>query len=457
MINIRVARLLVCLLLLTPLLRPHGKARAQDASVAGYWHAAGAQLVDAAGRPIRIVGVTWYGMETDNWVPAGLDIQRYTTILDQAKMLGYNTVRLPFSNELVERNPVVTRGVRANPELKGRHTLDVLDILAAYARQIGLKLLLDDHRSRAARPMEVNTLDEPLWYTTAFPQSAWIRDWQTLARRYRGNDAVVGFDLRNEPHTSGPGPWNLHAYLHQGATWGPYKGKNNPATDWRAAAEQAGNAILSINPDVLIVVEGIMMYPDAGSPGGIATSWWGGILSPAVRFPVKLQLPGRLVYSVHDYGPRKHDMPWFRPLSYESLSRAYQHNWAFVPSGPSSPIAPLLLGEFGTCTSDPDCITSLRPGNQATWFTLLLRWLQRHPQVGWSFFVLNGTNANRCATDNGLLNAQWNGVSSAALQRALAGAQPQPGVTPNDSSSLVAGALPVQGPRSTNSPLCQLP
>jgi endoglucanase len=396
-------------------------------------------------------------METANWVPAGLDMQRYTTILDQVKLLGYNVTRLPLSNELVERNPVVTRAVRANPELVGMHALDVLDLLVAYAGRIGLKLMLDNHRSLAARPREVNTLDEPLWYTQAFPQSAWLKDWQALAVRYRGNDTVIAFDLRNEPHTAGPGPWSLHAYLHRGATWGPYKGKSNPATDWRAAAEQAGNAILAINPDILVVVEGITMYPDAGSPNSMVTSWWGGILTPALQFPVVLQVTGELVYSVHDYGPRKHDMPWFRPLSYTSLDRAYRHDWAFVPGGASPPAAPLLLGEFGTCTTDPDCTTSLRPGNQATWFTLLLRWLQRHPQVGWSFFALNGTNANRCATDNGLLNEHWNGVSNAALQRARASAQPLPGATPSDSGPLVPGVLPAQRPRSVKSPLCQLP
>jgi endoglucanase len=148
-------------------------------------------------------------------------MQRYTTILDQVKLLGYNVTRLPLSNELVERNPVVTRAVRANPELVGMHALDVLDLLVAYAGRIGLKLMLDNHRSLAARPREVNTLDEPLWYTQAFPQSAWLKDWQALAVRYRGNDTVIAFDLRNEPHTAGPGPWSLHAYLHRGATWGP--------------------------------------------------------------------------------------------------------------------------------------------------------------------------------------------------------------------------------------------
>jgi endoglucanase len=450
----------LCMLLLVLIfsLPPADHAVAADPPRgAGYWHAVGPQLLDAAGRPVRIVGVTWYGMETANWVPAGLDTQRYETILDQVKMLGYNVVRLPFSNELVERNPVVTHAVRANPELNGMHALDVLDRLVAHAGHIGLKFILDDHRSHAARPLEINSLDEPLWYTGAFPWSAWLSDWRTLARRYRGNDTVVGFDLRNEPHTGGSGPWNLHAYLHRGATWGPYKGKSDSATDWRAAAQLAGNAILAINPEVLIVVEGITLYPDPTSPSGVVSSWWGGILTPAVRFPVKLTVPGKLVYSVHDYGPRKHAMPWFKPLSYASLDKAYRHNWAFVPGGSNAPTVPLLLGEFGTCTNDPACIDARSPNNQATWFGLLLRWLRLHPSVGWSFYALNGTNANRCATNNGLLNAQWNGVSNPALQRDLAHTQPFPGATPKTSAPLIQEAPPAQRPRSVKSSLCQLP
>jgi endoglucanase len=48
-----------------------------------------------------------------------------------------------------------------------------------------------------------------------------------LARRYKGNPAVVGADLSNEPHGA--------------ATWGD----DNLATDWRLAAERGGNAILA--------------------------------------------------------------------------------------------------------------------------------------------------------------------------------------------------------------------
>jgi len=107
--------------------------RSQAAAGAGYWHTSGTEILDENGRHVRISGVTWYGMESSYWVPAGLDYQPYTKIMDLVKSLGYNAIRLPFSNELVESNPIVTDKVAANPQFKGRHALDVLDSIVAYA------------------------------------------------------------------------------------------------------------------------------------------------------------------------------------------------------------------------------------------------------------------------------------------------------------------------------------
>lgn len=426
---------------------------------AGYWHTAGTRVVDSAGRTVRIAGVTWYGMATAQWVPAGLDFQRYTTIMDLVKLLGYNTIRLPFSNELVERNPVVTGGVEANPELRGKRALQVMDDIVSYADRIGLKIILEDQRSRAARPMEVNSLYETLWYTAQFPESAWIADWQTLVRRYRGNDAVVGVDLRNEPHTGGPGPWTVGRYLHAGATWGPYSGVEDPASDWRLAAQRAGNAVLGINPHLLVIVQGLQLYPDSSQPGGVAASWWAGILRPVKRYPVVLGVPHQLVYSVHEWGPHKHAMPWFRNMTYGSMLAVWHDNWSFLLDHPEAPYAaPILLGEFGTCNDSAACVVGRGASGQGVWLGLLLRFLRDHPEVGWSFFALNGTNANNCRTDNGLLNAQWNNVSRLDLQLALRSAQPAPGPqTRQTSHPLLPGAVTRRRPRSASSPLCRLP
>jgi len=425
----------------------------------GYWHTSGTQILDASDHPVRIEGLTWYGMDNSHWIPAGLDFQRYNTIMDLAKLLGYNTIRLPFSNELVERDPIVTTGVAANPELRGKHALQVMDAIVAYAGQIGLKIILDDHRSRAARPMQINTLDEALWYTPRYPEPSWIHDWQTLARRYRGDDAVIAFDLRNEPHTQGSGPWDLAAYLHRSATWGPYRGVDNAATDWRLAAERAGNAVLAINPHLLMIVQGLPLYPDSTQPNGVASSWWAGILTPVKRYPVELQVPHQLVYSVHEWGPRKHQMPWFTPLTERSLQAALHRSWSFLLDNPVAPYAaPLLLGEFGTCNETVQCVQDRQPGSQGAWFQMLSRFIRRHPDLSWSFFAINGTNSNNCWADNGLLNAAWDNVSNGALQASLRSLQTSPGRLPTSTDGpLIPGTATHRAPRSPTSKLCQLP
>jgi endoglucanase len=305
------------------------------------------------------------------------------------------------------------------------HALDVMDAIVTYARRIGLKIILDDHRSIAATHKLVNILDEALWYTPGYPESSWIHDWQTLARRYVNNDAVIGFDLRNEPHTSGPGPWNLKAYLQQGATWGPYDGVDDATTDWRLAVERVGNAVLSVNPHLLMFVEGVQLYPDTTRPGGTISYWWGSILKPVQQYPVVFDVPNQLVYSPHDWGPWKWNMSWFRHMTYDSLQKVWHDRWSFILDDPnSSYAAPIWIGEFGTCTTAPGCVDHQRPGNQATWFHLLLRYLKDHPEVGWGFFALNGTNANDHTTNNGLLNAQWNALANAKLQQDLRTIQP---------------------------------
>lgn len=397
----------------------------------GYWHTAGPTIEDALNRPVRIAAVTWFGAESTTWVPGGLDFQPYTRIMDLTKRLGFNTIRLTFSNEMVERDPVVTRGVAANPAFKGKRALNVFDAIVSYAGKIGLKIILDDQRSVAAptsraHPNKVSNLNEPLWYTKRYPANAWLRDWKTLANRYLGNTTVIGFDLRNEPHTGGPGPWTLKAYLHQGATWGPYQGVDNPASDWRLAAEKAGNAILKINASLLIFVEGVQLYPQARPSGeesvtvdqyGVNSYWWGGILRQVKQYPVVLDESGQLVYSPHEYGPIKTTYPWFTHMTYRSLAAVLDSQWGFIPQTTKTVYrAPVFLGETGTCTNLPTCISRQLPGDQATWLHLLVRYLVLHPYVGWSLWTLNGTNALDSPVTDGLLNRYWNGLQGKALE-----------------------------------------
>ena len=157
---------------------------------------------------------------------------------------------------------------------------------------------------------------------------------------FAGNPTVVGFDLRNEPHTP---TGDTYA---QGATWGT----GDTSTDIRLAYEQAGNAILAADPNALLFCEGISENPT--SSGSYNSTWWGGDLAEAGQYPVTLSSPGHVVYSAHDYGPNLFQQTWFNSSTTPaSLDAVWNANWGYLYS---QDIAPVWVGEFGTDNTAAD-------------------------------------------------------------------------------------------------------
>jgi len=270
--------------------------------------------VDGDGHEVRLTGVNWFGLETPNFAPHGLWARNWQDMLDQIASAGFNAIRLPFSNQLLEAGSLANSiDATKNPDLHGLTGLQVMDRIVEGAGRAGLAIVLDRHRPSADTQSE-------LWYTDRVSEARWIDDWTMLARRYRGQPAVVAADLHNEPHGA--------------ATWGD----GNPRTDWRMAAESAGNAILGVNPDWLIVVEGVERV-------GSDAYWWGGNLSAARDHPIRLAQRDKLVYSAHDYGPGVYPQSWFAVADYpRNLPAIWRRHWAYLPA---DGIAPVLVGEFG--------------------------------------------------------------------------------------------------------------
>ncbi len=170
------------------------------ASITGYFHTSGNQILDANNQTARIAGVNWFGFETTNFAPHGLWTRSYTSMMDQMKQLGFNTIRLPFSDQLFDAGSV-PNGIdfAKNPDLQGLSGLQIMDKIVDYAGQIGLRIMLDHHRSDAG-----NSANEGgLWYTSAYPESRWISDWTMLASRYAGNPTVHW--RRSAQRTARPG------------------------------------------------------------------------------------------------------------------------------------------------------------------------------------------------------------------------------------------------------------
>ncbi|GCE28294.1 hypothetical protein KDA_37780 [Dictyobacter alpinus] len=386
------------------------------------WHTNGAQILDANNQPVRITGVNWFGFETNTFVVHGLQNRNYKDMLDQIKGQGYNTIRLPYSNQLFDPNSQPT-GIdySKNPDLQSLRGIQLMDKIIDYAASDGLHIILDQHRPDAGAQSN-------LWYTNAYPETRWISDWQMLAEHYKGNAAVIGADLHNEPHA--PACW----------------GCGDKATDWMLAAERGGNAILAKNPDWLIFVEGTDCY----GANGIAQAnsadcyWWGGNLQGVKTHPVVLNVPNRLVYSVHDYPSSVHQQAWFSAADYPAnLTQVWDSNWGYIQK---QNIAPVWIGEFGT---------KLESAQDKQWFSALIGYLGTGANgFNWTYWSWNPDSADT----GGLLNPDWQTIDTAkqdqlkpiqfAINSPQSSPAPQRGsislATPTATSTLSQGILTLE-------------
>ncbi|MEX1658844.1 cellulase family glycosylhydrolase [Streptomyces pseudovenezuelae] len=348
-------------------------ADAAEAAGAGYWHTSGRQILDASGQPVRIAGINWFGFETSNHVVHGLWSRDFKSMIDQMKSLGYNTIRIPFSDDILKAGTVpnsIDFSSGKNADLQGRDSLGVLDRLVSYAGQDGLKVILDRHRPDSGG-------QSALWYTAAVPESTWIANLKALATRYKGQDTVVGIDLHNEPHD--PACW----------------GCGDTATDWRLAAQRAGNAVLSVNPDLLIFVEGVQTV------NGVS-GWWGGNLMGVAQYPVQLNVANRVVYSAHDYATSVAQQSWFSDPSFPAnMPGIWDKYWGYIFK---QNIAPVWVGEFGT---------TLQSTVDQKWLAALVSYLRPTSTYGadsfhWTFWSWNPNSGDT----GGILKDDWQTVDT---------------------------------------------
>ncbi len=418
----------------------------QQAAAAGtgYWHTSGNKILDASNQQVRITGINWFGFETGNYVAHGLWSRDYRDMLDQIKGLGFNTIRLPYSNQLFDASskpnsisfaPTQKWPQGMNLPLQNMTTgLQIMDELIRYGGSIGLRFLLDRHRPDSGS-------QSPLWYTAQYSEARWLSDWQMLATHYKGNTAVIGADLHNEPH-------HVQGSPTAGACWGC----GNSAVDWRLAAEKAGNAILAINPDWLIVVEGV----DCFGPNGVVEpsqgadcTWWGGNVEGAQSFPVRLNVANRLVYSAHEYPHDVAVQPWFSdPTFPNNMPALWNRWWGYLHV---NNVAPVLVGEFGTKLSDTQ---------DSQWLGKLRDYLGTGVSgISWTYWSWNPNSGDT----GGILQDDWLTVNTnkmaflTPIEFALDGSSPTPvpTSTATRTPTVPPGATATATPTRTATPTAQ--
>ncbi len=373
---------------------------------------------------VKLTSVSWYGFEEANYAPAGLNCQPLSAIVASIKAMGANSVRLLWATDSWNSNPVVPNAaLTANPSLMGLHLRDLMDkVINELARQ-GIMVVLDNHTSApewCCSGTDGNALwwedyspsSPPSWSTMTSAQqtqlfqqgdTTWKQTRQNIITRYSpgGSDpqpAVVGADLRNEPRN------DTTLGLH--SIWG---GPSTPAYEnWQLAATQAGDQLLAINPNLLIMVEGVNYSVELGGsddntdlPANPANG-----LRGVAGYPVQLSVPHQLVYSPHNYS-------WDTGTSATKLGQW----WGYILAS-SSYQAPIWVGEFGTCdTSATNCLSAT---TQGLWWQTITQYLAS-ADIDWSYWALNGTKIDGTTETYGLLNPTWSGEALPQLTQSLRG------------------------------------
>jgi endoglucanase len=274
----------------------------------------GNQILDATHRPIRI-------LSAGSWVEIATDAR-----IESVARAGFNAIRLDWTNRSLE------------------NMLPELDRVIAAASRAHLSIILNNHSNEGGAPGPWKPCfaqqRNGLWYDLGgasdgtdgcdtpgtVSDARFLADWQTVARHYKANPTVIGYDLRNEP-LSYPGM----------STW--EEGSRNPDHNIRYMYERVGNAILEIDPTKLIICEGPLNSQRSFANRSVPAPW--GDLSLAGKYPVRLNVANRLVYSVHDYPAT---IGGYKPDS--GLEKVSQMNatWGYlVRDG----VAPVWIGEAG--------------------------------------------------------------------------------------------------------------
>jgi endoglucanase len=294
----------------------------------------------------------------ENYVVNGLNSQPLATIAKSVADMGFNCVRLVFSNDLYFKNPSVNaNAVKADPDLAGKSAMDVFDLTVAALSSNGVMVILNNHISDAGWCCSEDD-GNGLWYTDSYPTQKWQDMWVDLAKRYANNRMVVAADLRNELRkANGVAP-----------TWG----SGDVATDWKLAAENCGNAVLEANQQLLIIVEGLdyanVLLPEEATGSTLCET------CHVQKHPVKLAVPDRLVYSGHVYS---WDGQFPTNNGFEAFEEAVMKYQGYVTTPNQEFTAPFWMGEFGT-------------NSQENYWTYLIQFFKKHPEMGFAYWALDG-------------------------------------------------------------------
>ena len=341
----------------------------------------GSKILDKDGKEVWLTGINWFGYNTGTNTFDGLWACDLNTSLAAIADRGFNLLRVPISTELIKNwsngnYPNANFNQATNSYLVGMNSLEIFDYVVGQCRANGIKIMIDIHCAKT----DAMGHNYNVWYNGDISEKDYLDALAWMAGRYKNDDTIIAYDLKNEPHGK--------EYESPRAKWDNSKDSDN----WKYIAEKAATAVLNKNPNVLIMVEGIEIYPkdiktngdfSSKNSGDYYYNWWGGNLRGVKDNPVNLgKYQNKLVYSPHDYGPTVYEQPWFKGgYTFDSLySDCWYDNWFYIQK---TNTAPLLIGEWGGFMRDPNL----------KWMTYL-RKLIKDNKINHTFWCFNSNSGD---------------------------------------------------------------
>ena len=224
-------------------------ANAVDTNNDDWLHAKGSRLYDMNGNEVWLTGANWFGFNCTECVPHYLWSGDIDDMVRDIADHGVNVLRLPVSTELLynwmigdpdpigsvnpNNDPAYPFNIDLiNPDGSIANSQQTFDVLLAKCKQYGVKCFIDIHSPESNNSGH----NYGIWYGKSFTgrdgkkvevtTDLCIKTLAWCADHYKNDDTLIGFDLKNEPHsTYGGAPVD--------AIWDDSDAPNN----WKKAAQ----------------------------------------------------------------------------------------------------------------------------------------------------------------------------------------------------------------------------
>lgn len=324
-------------------------------------------IIDATGRRVKLAGFNWTGAHQDHKVPVGLGLRHRDEYAAQLAGWGFNAVRLTLASRTVlDTSPVLPGLVAANPDLKGGTGWQAYQAVARALTARGIIVMPNLHLlwpGWCCGDEDGNGL----WWNEARPKAEFDAAWRAIATAFRADPLVCLYDLKNEPRAA-----TISGTVRT-PTW-----DDHPDTGFWGMYTRTGNMIHGIDPDPIIVCEGL--------------SYAGNLRAVGAR-PVVLARPGKVAYQVHDY-------PWFANHPAGQTAQAYAAQMRDVAGYLLDAGYPLMLGEFDISNASRSALGLAQPGSASprqpaqvvTWWGNIRAWLA-DTDLDWFYWSMGPVQA----------------------------------------------------------------